>query len=185
MNLGSMTFGSEEFRETAIGQATVTVMADLVGKLAHLVKPRALETGDDGARVLSVFGEEIFIGLGSANGVHPGYRFTVHPSPARAERDGLDPVGVVGVIEILDVIGARISRVRAVGEYPCAGCPRTKAVPRAASPAGRRTWPCWPRCRIDASRSPSRAKGPCASARDTRRFPVATHPADCIFRSVA
>lgn len=115
MNLGSMAFGSEAFRETALGQATVMVMGDLVGKLAHLVEPRALEASGDRSRVLSAFGEEIFIGLGSANGVHAGYRFTVRPDPARAQRDGLDPDGVVGVVEILDVIGAGISRVRAVG----------------------------------------------------------------------
>ena len=116
MNLSGMAFGSEAFRETAIGQATVTVMGDLIGKLSRLVEPRPLEISDDGATVLSAFGEEIFIGLGSANGVHPGYRFTVHPDPARVERDGLDPEGVVGVVEILDVIGASISRVRAVGD---------------------------------------------------------------------
>lgn len=115
-NLNKMAFGSEEFRETAVGQAVVAVIDEVVEKLATKLRPEGVELADEAPRVLSVYGDEIFINLGSENAVRRGYRFAVIPGPARRQRDGLDGEVPVGVVEVLDVIGARVSRVRALGD---------------------------------------------------------------------
>ena len=109
-NLGEMAYGSEEFRGTAIGQATVQSMEELLQKAAPLLRPGVrIESG--AAEVLSVSGAEIFISVGSENGVHPGYRFAVFPA---AGRHGLDPHGRIAVVEVREIIGTRVSKVTAL-----------------------------------------------------------------------
>ena len=107
-NLGEMAYGSEEFRSTAIGQATVEAMEDLVEQSVPLVRPTGIRIGSATPEVLSVSGEEMFINLGSENGVHQGYRFAVFPA---AGRNDLDPGGRIAVIEVREIIGTRVSRV--------------------------------------------------------------------------
>lgn len=106
-NLGEMTYGSEEFRSTAIGQATVQSMEELLQKAAPLLRP-AVRTDSGAAEILSVSGSEIFINIGSENGVHPGYRFAVYPA---ANRDDLDPHERIAVVEVREIIGTRVSKV--------------------------------------------------------------------------
>ena len=111
-NLGEMTYGSEEFRNTAIGQATVQSMEDLLQKAAPLLRP-GVRIDSGAAEVLSVSGSEIFINVGSENGVHPGYRFAVFPA---AGRQDLDPDGRIAVVEVREIIGARVSRAAVLSE---------------------------------------------------------------------
>lgn len=116
VNLDQMAFGSEEFSQTAIGQAVVAVMDEVVEKLGEELRPEGVELAGEMARILSVYGDEIFINLGSENALRRGYRFAVTPGHERCRRDGLDSEAPVGVVEVLDVIGARVSRVRALGD---------------------------------------------------------------------
>ena len=109
-NLGEMTYGSEEFRSTAIGQATVQSMEDLLQKAAQLVRP-GVRIDSGSAEILSVSGSEIFINIGSENGVHPGYRFAVFPA---AGRPGVDLDRPIAVLEVREIIGTRVSRVEAL-----------------------------------------------------------------------
>ncbi len=110
-NLGEMAYGSEEFRSTAIGQATAEAMGDLVEKSVPLVRPTGVRIGSATPEVLSVSGEEMFINMGSENGVHQGYRFAVFPA---AGRNDLDPGRRIAVIEVREIIGTRVSKVAAL-----------------------------------------------------------------------
>jgi hypothetical protein len=112
LNLGQMTYGSDEFRGTAIGQATMTVMDDLMQQMAHLVRPQGIQVSSGMAQILSVFGPELFINVGSENGLQKGYRFAVYPGRERAA--AVDPEERIAVVEVEDIIGARVSRVRAL-----------------------------------------------------------------------
>ena len=109
--LRDMVFGSEEFESTALGQATFEAMDDLVTKLGELVRPSGLKLGGQPAEILSIYEEEIFINIGSENRVRTGYRFEVYPGPRRALDEGLDTLQPLGVIEVQEIIGARLSRV--------------------------------------------------------------------------
>lgn len=108
VNLKGMVFGSEEFLGTAIGQATTMALDDLIAQLAEAVQPGQLMLQGDPGKILSVHGDEIYINLGSENGLYNGFRFEVFPGPGRhggrLER--------VGVIEVEEVIGNRLSSVR-------------------------------------------------------------------------
>jgi hypothetical protein len=109
--LGQMQYGGEEFQRTALGKATLKMMEDLISQLARLLQPRALETQSGKPQVLSVFGDEIYINVGSENGVHRRYRFAVFPG---AERQGVDPEKQIGVIEVQEVVSSKISSVNVV-----------------------------------------------------------------------
>ena len=114
-NLRDMAFGSEEFRATGIGQATLAAMAELIGKLAGILKPRGITMPEGGhAEVLSVNGGEIFVNIGSENGVYVGQRFSIMPAPERALTQNLAVDTPVSVVQVQDVIGGRVSRARAL-----------------------------------------------------------------------
>jgi hypothetical protein len=112
INLAGMDYGSDEFRGTAIGQATLTAMDALIQQLAQLVRPQGIQVTSGAAQILSVFGEEVFINIGSENGVQRGYRFNVYPGSERAEGRELDVR--IAVVQVADIIGARVSRVVAL-----------------------------------------------------------------------
>ena len=114
MKLHQLEFGSEEFQATAIGQVTLSAMQDLVLKLEQLIKPSDLDLGGEAPEVLSVFGEEVYINIGSENKLRPAYRFEVYPGPDRIEKEGLDAGRRIGVVEVREIIGARLSSVRVV-----------------------------------------------------------------------
>ena len=114
MKLHQLEFGSEEFLATAIGQVTVSAMQDLVLKLGQLIKPSELDLSGEAPKVLSVFGEEVYINIGSENKLRPAYRFEVYPGPERVEEEGLDAGQRIGVVEVREIIGARLSSVRVV-----------------------------------------------------------------------
>ena len=96
VNLDKMVFGSDDFRATPIGEATVRAIVEIADKLSELIRPGNIRLGSDPAEILSVFGDEIFINLGSENAVHRGYRFEVFPGPERAIEEGLDTLVSVG-----------------------------------------------------------------------------------------
>ena len=109
--LDQMHYGGEEFQRTALGKATLKMMEDLISQLARLLQPRALETQSGKPQVLSVFGDEIYINVGSENGVHRRYRFAVFPGAAR---QGVDPEKQIGVIEVQEVVSSEISSVNVI-----------------------------------------------------------------------
>ena len=111
-SLALMEFGSEQFRGTAVGQATIIAMDEIIQQLTQLVRPQGIRVSSGTPQILSVFGDEVFINVGSENGVHKGYRFAVYPSREHAE--GLDPDHRIAVVEVEDIIGARVSRVTAL-----------------------------------------------------------------------
>ena len=109
VRLGSMTFGSEEFLATALGEATAAAVAEIATRLAEELRPTSVTVeGGDPAQILSVHGDEVFINLGTENGLRRGYRFDVF---AASEPGNSEPIAVV---EVEDVIGARLSRVRVI-----------------------------------------------------------------------
>lgn len=105
-------FGSQAFRETVLGQATLEAVGELLQKLTGLVRPRALNMGGKVAEILSVYGNDVYINVGSENGLRAGYRFEVLPGAQRVREEGRDPVQRIGVVEVVEVIGARLSSVR-------------------------------------------------------------------------
>lgn len=114
INLDKIPFGSEDFASTAIGQATMEAMDELVNKLIEMLKPSGLNLNGELAQILSVHGDEVYVNIGSENGLHRGYRFEVFPDPGRAPGDSLDVLQRIGVVEVEEVIGARLSSVRVV-----------------------------------------------------------------------
>ena len=109
INLASMAFGSEEFLATALGEATAAAVNEMAARLVEELQPESIDLADDEtAEIISVHGDEVFINLGTENGLHPGYRFDVF---AAAEPGDPTPIAVVAV---QDVIGARLSRVRII-----------------------------------------------------------------------
>jgi hypothetical protein len=112
LGLKDITFGSEEFIATPIGQATVEVMDELVLKLEELIRPSGLKLGNQPAEILSVYEEEIYINLGSENRLRTGFRFEIYPGPARAIEENLDTLQPIGALEVQEIIGARLSKVR-------------------------------------------------------------------------
>ncbi|MEW6751462.1 MAG: hypothetical protein AB1505_10870 [Candidatus Latescibacterota bacterium] len=111
-SLRGLRFGSEEFRQTVLGKATLEAVGELLQGLAALVSPRELKLSGQPPEVVSVYQEEVYINLGSENLVRAGYRFEVLPGPLRVRQGGEDPHRVVGVVEVREVIGARLSSVR-------------------------------------------------------------------------
>lgn len=110
--LKEVIFGSESFRQTVLGKATLETIDELLQKLTELVHPRQLKLGGQSPEILSAYGTDVYINLGSENGVRGGYRFQVLPGLQRVRQEGADPLVRVGVIEVKEVIGARLSSVR-------------------------------------------------------------------------
>lgn len=111
-NLDRMVYGGDEFRNTALGKATLKAMEEVGQKLAGLLQPRGLQLSAGRPEILSVFGDEIYINVGSENGVHRGYRFAVYPGEKRT--GDLPPEQSIGVVEVVEVISSRVARVRAL-----------------------------------------------------------------------
>jgi hypothetical protein len=110
--LKEIAFGSEAFRETVLGQATMEVIEELLQKLTRLMRPQVLNLGERIAEILSVYGEDVYINVGGENGVRAGHRFEVLPGYQRVQEESADPGKRVGLIEVREVIGARLSSVR-------------------------------------------------------------------------
>ena len=114
--LKEIEFGSDEFRQTLLGRATVEAMDELVQEIAAMFKPGGIELQDVSPEIISVYGEDIYTNLGSEHGLRPRFRFAVYPSLDRIETEGLDPIQAVAVVEVAEVIGARLSSLRVLSE---------------------------------------------------------------------
>ena len=112
VNLAKIPFGSADFDSTAIGQATKEAMGELINKLIEMIKPSGLHLDGELAQILSVYGDEIYINIGSENGLHSGYRFGVHPGVERASAELVDALKRVALVEVKEVIGASLASVR-------------------------------------------------------------------------
>jgi hypothetical protein len=96
-----------------LGKATLAAAADVAEGLAVALRPRVHGSNATQAEVLSVEGAEVYLSLGSDGGVRAGYRFAVVPGPSR--ESAVAGAGQrIAVIEIEEVISARLSRARTV-----------------------------------------------------------------------
>ncbi len=111
VNLAKIPFGSADFDSTAIGQATQDAMGELINKMIEMVKPSGLHLDGDLAQILSVYGDEIYINIGSENGLHSGYRFGVYPGIERVSGEMMDGLRRLALVQVKEVIGARLASV--------------------------------------------------------------------------
>ena len=128
VNLDKMIFGSKDFRNTPIGVATVKALVEIVDKLSVLIRPGDIRLGSEAPEILSVYGSEIFINLGSENAVHRGYRFEVFPGPERAIEQELNTLARTAIVEVSDVVGARVARGVLIGTGDIASGDRLKFI---------------------------------------------------------
>lgn len=110
--LKEVAFGGEDFRATILGKATLETIDELLQKLVQQVRPQALNLGGQPAELLSVYGTDVYINIGSENRLRAGYRFEVFPGSQRVRQEGIDPLLRIGVVEVQEIIGARLSSVR-------------------------------------------------------------------------
>jgi len=114
--LKEIEFGSDPFRQTLLGRVTVEAMEELVQKVASLSKPGNIELDDLKPEIISVYGDDIYANLGSEHGIRPRFRFVVYPSTDRIQLEGLDPRETVALVEVLEIIGVRLSSLRVLNE---------------------------------------------------------------------
>jgi hypothetical protein len=114
--LKDLEFGSEGFRQTLIGKTTVEAIDDLVQKVAAVLKPGGIELVGVSPEIISVYGDDIYTNLGSEHGLRPRFRFAVYPGSDRAQAEGLDRLQSVAVVEVAEVVGARLSSLRVLSE---------------------------------------------------------------------
>ena len=115
-NLHTVTFGSDEFRQTLIGRATLGAMNDAQEELVALLQPENIELDPDTALILSwekrtsnSDQDVVYISVGSQNGLRVGFRLIVIAKSSRNEISAGDPIGVLQVSEI---VGANLARAR-------------------------------------------------------------------------
>ena len=114
--LKEIEFGSDPFRQTLLGRVTVEAMEELVQKVVSLSKPGNIELDDLKPEIISVYGDDIYANLGSEHGIRPRFRFVVYPSTDRIQLEGLDPRETVALVEVLEIIGVRLSSLRVLNE---------------------------------------------------------------------
>lgn len=110
--LKELAFGSETFRQTLLGQATVEAVGELVHKVAAAFEPEGLVFEGDAPEVIAVYSEDIYANIGSAHGVRPRLRFFVYPSNARIEAEGLESEESVALVEVAEIISTRLASLR-------------------------------------------------------------------------
>ena len=113
-SLKEVEFGSEEFRQTLLGQATVEAIGELVHKVVAAFEPEDLVFGGDAPEVIAVYSEDIYANIGSAHGVRPRLRFFVYPSHERIKAEGLAPEESVALVEVVEIISTRLASLRVI-----------------------------------------------------------------------
>ena len=111
-SLKELEFGSEEFRQTLLGQATVEAVGELVQKVAAAFEPEGLVFEGDAPEVIAVYSEDIYANIGSAHGIRPRLRFFVYPGNDRIKAEGLDPEESVALVEVAEIISTRLASLR-------------------------------------------------------------------------
>ena len=112
--LKELEFGSEEFRQTLLGQATVEAVGELVHKVAAAFEPEGLVFAGDAPEVIAVYSEDIYANIGSEHGVRPRLRFFVYPSNERIKAEGLAPEESVALVEVAEIISTRLASLRVI-----------------------------------------------------------------------
>lgn len=115
-SLHDLPFGSPAFRETVLGKATLAAVEEVLDDLIPLVRPAGTGAIGQSGVVLSVHGPEVYLSLGIENGLRPGHRLEVTPGDRRSADSAAVPGQVIAVVEVQEVIGARLSKARIVGE---------------------------------------------------------------------
>ena len=115
-NLHTISFGSEKFKETLIGRATLEAINEAQEELTALLQPEKLELNPDTAVILSwekntpgIDSDVVYVSVGSQNGLRVGFRLTVF---AKNSRSGINADNPVGVIQVSEIIGANLARAR-------------------------------------------------------------------------
>ena len=112
--LKELEFGSEAFRQTLLGRATVEAVGELVQKVAAAFEPEGLVFEGDAPEVIAVYSEDIYANIGSAHGIRPRLRFFVYPGNERIEAEGLDPEESVALVEVAEIISTRLASLRVI-----------------------------------------------------------------------
>ena len=110
--LRTIEFASVDFRESLLGQATLAALQEIISGLEALFEPDDLKLDGHMPEVLSVYGEDVYINIGSENGLRAGYRFAVFPGFDRVDEKGPESRQRLGIVEVREIIGARLSSVR-------------------------------------------------------------------------
>ena len=110
--LRNIEFASVDFRESLLGKATIAALEEMISGMEALFEPEDLKLDGQMPEVLSVYGEDVYINIGSENGLRIGYRFAVFPGFGRVEEGGAEARRRLGVVEVREIIGARLSSVR-------------------------------------------------------------------------
>ena len=110
--LKELEFGSEEFRQALLGQATVEAVGELVQKVAAAFEPEGLVFEGDAPEVIAVYSEDIYANIGSEHGIRPRLRFFVYPGNERIEAEGLAPEESVALVEVVEIISTRLASLR-------------------------------------------------------------------------
>jgi hypothetical protein len=112
MSLHKMVFGSEEFSTTAIGQVTDTAMQLIIQQFTEVIRPSSLKMDGQPGEILSVHEDEVYINIGSENKLRVAYRFKVYAGPDRAKKENLNTQQHIAIVEVQEIIGARLASVR-------------------------------------------------------------------------
>jgi hypothetical protein len=116
-----LTFGAAEFRASLLGRVTMTAVAELLDQLAKTAEDRRAAAEVAHGEVLSVDGTEVFLSVGHDAGAWVGQRYRVETpgikdrtttAETAAADQGEARSGIV--IEVVEVVGARLSRGRIV-----------------------------------------------------------------------
>lgn len=113
-SLKEVEFGSEEFHQTLLGQATVEAIGELVHKVVTAFEPEGLVFKGDAPEVIAVYSEDIYANIGSAHGIRPRLRFFVYPGNERIKAEGLDPAESVALVEVAEIISTRLASLRVI-----------------------------------------------------------------------
>ena len=119
--LDRIEFGSEEFRKTIIGQATIEALRQIKSKIEEVITPpSALKEPTRRVVVLEVQGNEVYVSAGAEDGVKVGDKFNVYDEgkelkdPFTGEVLGHTDEQKVGAIQIVEIKAAHLSKARIV-----------------------------------------------------------------------
>lgn len=113
--LWKLKFDSPEFKATVLGQAVNDAVYQALPKISLAVYgvPYGLR-GD----IVKARGRQLFLDIGAENGVKAGQVFTAYSTPAKVlhprtgENIGNIPSAKIGMIEITEVIGPKLSKAQ-------------------------------------------------------------------------
>lgn len=109
--LDQLSFGSEEFRRTVVGEATFKALETLKEKIRGLLAaPVTVDPEGRLIEILAVQDDVVFMAAGSEDGVKAGHRLAVYAGSDGGQTEGER----VGLIEVIAVEGAHLSKGRVI-----------------------------------------------------------------------